>query len=154
AREYILDDEDEKAAETYAQLVERFPAGTFAERATWKAGWWAFRTKNFAETVRLFEHGAATFPRSDYRPSWLYWTGRAYDQLGDRTAATERFRLTATDYLNSYYGRLAWRQLEQRSEGTVTAGVRRNSPAGGDPPPNVKSIGRLMRVGLFSPAPQ
>ena len=131
AREYILDDEDEKAAETFAQMVERFPSGAFAERATWKAGWWAFRTKDFAETVRLFEHGAATFPRSDYRPSWLYWSARAYDQLGDRVAATDRYRLTATDYLNSYYGRLAWRQLEQRNEASVTAGVRRGASGAG-----------------------
>jgi peptidoglycan lytic transglycosylase len=152
AREYILDDEDEKAAQTYALMVERFPAGSFAERATWKAGWWAFRTKNFAETIRLYEHGAATFPRSDYRPSWLYWSARAYDQLGDRAAATDRYRLTATDYLNSYYGRLAWRQLEQRDEATVTAGVRRTSPAAGDPPPNVKRIARLIELGLYRPA--
>ena len=152
AREYILDDEDEKAAEAYAQMVERFPAGAFAERATWKAGWWAFRAKNFAETVRLYEQGAATFPRSDYRPSWLYWTARAYDQLGHRAAATDRYRLTATDYLNSYYGRLAWRQLEQRSEATVTPGVRRNVVAASDPPPNVKRISRLIELGLYRPA--
>ena len=133
-------------------MVERFPAGSFAERAAWKAGWWAFREKNFAETVRLYEHGAATFPRSDYRPSWLYWSARAYDQLGDRAAATDRYRLTATDYLNSYYGRLAWRQLEQRNEASVTAGVRRGTPAGGDPPPNVKRIARLIELGLYRPA--
>jgi soluble lytic murein transglycosylase len=151
AREYILDDEDEKAAQIYSQMVERFPAGAFAERAIWKAGWWAYREKNFAEAVRLFEHGAATFPRSDYRPSWLYWSARAYDQLGNAPQATDRFRLTATDYLNSYYGRLAWKQLEQRKEATVTPGVRR-TVAPPDPPPNVKRIARLMELGLYRPA--
>jgi soluble lytic murein transglycosylase len=152
AREYILEDEDAKAADIYAQIVERFPSGAFAERAVWKAGWWAFRSKNFAETVRLFEHGAATFPRSDYRPSWLYWSARAYDQMGDRVAATDRFHLTATDYLNSYYGRLAWRQLEQRSEASVTAGVRRQAVLPPAPPPNARRIGRLIELGLYRPA--
>ena len=51
-------------------------------------------------------------------PSWLYWSARAYDGLGDRAAATERFRLAATDYLNTYYGRLAWDALEERNEAT------------------------------------
>jgi soluble lytic murein transglycosylase len=152
ARRHILDDEDGKAAAVYTQLVARFPSGAFAERAVWKAGWWAYREKNFAETVRLFEHGAATFPRSDFRPSWLYWSARAYDRLGDATAATERYRLTATDYLNTYYGRLAWRQLEQRQEATVTPGIRRAIVTPPSPPPNVDRISRLIELGLYRPA--
>lgn len=152
ARHYVLADEDGKAAEVYARLVARFPSGAFAERATWKAGWWAYREKNFRETVRSFEQGAATFPRSDYRPSWLYWSARAYDQLGDRAAATDRYRLAATDYLNSYYGRLAWQRLEQRSEATVIPGVRRALVTPPSPPPNVTRIARLIALGLYRPA--
>ena len=76
ARHYVLADEDGEAAKIYARMINQFPTGVFAERATWKAGWWAYREKNFRETIRVFEKGAATFPRSDYRPSWLYWTAR------------------------------------------------------------------------------
>jgi soluble lytic murein transglycosylase len=54
--------------------------------------------------------------------------------------------------LNSYYGRLAWRQLQQRNEATVTAGVRRNPVAPVDPPPNVKRIARLIELSLYRPA--
>jgi soluble lytic murein transglycosylase len=152
ARHYVLDDEDGKAAAVYTRLIERFPSGAFAERATWKAGWWAYREKNFQETIRVFERGAATFPRSDYRPSWLYWSARSYDHLGDRAAATDRYRLTATDYLNTYYGRLAWRQLEQRSEATVTPGVRRALVTPPDPPPTAATIAKLIEAGLYRPA--
>jgi soluble lytic murein transglycosylase len=72
--------------------------------------------------------------------------------MGDRVAATDRFHLTATDYLNSYYGRLAWRQLEQRSEASVTAGVRRQAVLPPAPPPNARRIGRLIELGLYRPA--
>lgn len=176
ARRHVLDDEDGRAAEVYAQMVERFPAGALAERAVWKAGWWAYRQKNFIETVRLFEHGAATFPRSDYRPSWLYWSARAYDHVGNRLAAIDRYGLTSADYLNTYYGRLAWKRLQERdaaeakssvpgaaaskpSPGLTKAAASTASP--GDrravvtlppPPPTVSRIKRLIELGLYRPA--
>ena len=33
------------------------------------------------DLFQAFERAAADFPRSDYRPSWLYWTARAYEAL-------------------------------------------------------------------------
>ncbi|MBA3272123.1 MAG: transglycosylase SLT domain-containing protein, partial [Acidobacteria bacterium] len=152
ARRHVLDDEDGKAAAVYTRMIDRFPAGAFAERATWKAGWWAYRQKNFRETIRVFERATASFPRSDYRPSWLYWTARAYEQLGQKPVAVERYRLTATDYLNTYYGRLAWQRLGGHSEASVTPGVRRESMAPPTAPPNVPTIRRLIERGLYRPA--
>ena len=151
ARRHVLDDDDERAAKVYTRMVDRFPAGAFAERGAWKAGWWAYRQKNFAETIRVFERGAAMFPRSDYRPSWLYWTARAYEQMGEKLKAVERYRLTSTDYFNTYYGRLAWKRLEEHGEATVTAGIRR-ATAPPAPPPNLEIIRRLLAAGLFRPA--
>lgn len=152
ARRYVLDDDDETAAKVYTRMVDRFPAGAFAERGAWKAGWWAYRQKNFAETVRVFERGVANFPRSDYRPSWLYWTARSYEQMGDRQKAVDRYRLTATDYLNTYYGRLAWKRLEDLKQATVTPGTRRiiaDPPAA---PANIETIKALISAGLYRPA--
>ena len=40
-----------------------------------------------AETVQVFESAAAAFPRADYRPAWIYWSGRARDRMGDSTGA-------------------------------------------------------------------
>jgi soluble lytic murein transglycosylase len=152
ARRYVLDDDDEAAAEVYGRMVDRFPSGVFAERGAWKAGWWAYRQKNFAETVRLFERAAATFPRSDYRPSWLYWTARSYEQTGERAKAVERYRLLATDYLNTYYGRLTWRRLQDLNEATITPGVRRAIAVPPAAPPNIELVQALLRAGLFRPA--
>jgi soluble lytic murein transglycosylase len=152
ARRYVLDDEDGKAAEVYTRMVDRFPSGAHAERAAWKAGWWAYRQKNFQETVRVFERGAAAFPRSDYRPSWLYWTARSYEQMGETSRAVERYRLTITDYLNTYYGRLSSKRLEALHEATVTQGVRRALIAPPAPPANAATITRLIETGLYRPA--
>ena len=64
-------------------------------------------SRQYAETIRVFERGAANFPRSDYRPAWLYWSARAYEALGEAERARARHTLSATDYYNSYYGRLS-----------------------------------------------
>ena len=74
---YILENEDELAAQTFAELFKKFPAGVRLERAAWKAGWWSYKNGDYASTVRIFEDAAAAFPRSDYRPSYLYWAARA-----------------------------------------------------------------------------
>jgi soluble lytic murein transglycosylase len=152
ARRYVLDDDDETAATIYTRMIDRFPAGVFAERGAWKAGWWAYRQRNFAETVRIFERAAANFPRSDYRPSWLYWTARAYEQSGERDKAVERYRLLATDYLNTYYGRLTWKRLEALNEASITPGVRRTTITASSPPPNIDLVRALIRAGLYRPA--
>jgi soluble lytic murein transglycosylase len=116
---YILEDSDDDAARTFKELYERFPSGARSERAAWKYGWWAYTRGHFAETVRVFESAAATFPRSNYRPSFLYWAARSHAKLGQRPQADSRLRLVFTDYANSYYGRLAARRLEPRADALV-----------------------------------
>jgi TolA-binding protein len=121
ANHYVVSDQDALAGQTFREMVEKFPTGARAERAAWKYGWWEYRNGEYQETVRLFETAASTFPRSDYRPSYLYWAARAHQKLGETTQADARLRLVFTDYGNSYYGRLAERQLERRADLTTTA---------------------------------
>ena len=114
ATSYIREDEDDLADRTFRELYERFPSGRYAERAAWKIGWRAYRAGDYRETATVFSRASADFPRSDYRPSWLYWAGRAYEALGERTQAQARFTVAALDYLNSYYGRLAIARVDGR----------------------------------------
>ena len=111
---YIRENDDESADRTFRELYEKFPAGRYAERAAWKIGWRGYRNGDYRETARVFARAAADFPRSDYRPSWLYWSGRAHDALGERPQAQARYTLAALDYMNSYYGRLALARLDGR----------------------------------------
>lgn len=112
---YILTNEDALAAKVFREGYEKFPSGTRAERAAWKAGWYAYKTGDYADTIRLFESAAAQFSRSDYRPSFLYWASRAHRRLGAATQSDARLRLVYADYANSYYGRLAERHLTRRA---------------------------------------
>jgi TolA-binding protein len=48
---YILSDEDEQADAVFRELYAKYPRGSYAERAAWRAGWWAFRRRSRAPTT-------------------------------------------------------------------------------------------------------
>ena len=156
ATHYILQSDDESAERTFREMYEKFPTGHYAERAAWKLGWWAYRNAQYAETIRIFEGAAAHFPRSDYRPPWLYWSARAHEALRELALAEARLTLVETDYRNSYYGRLASKRLDtarpvriQNSEFEI-----QNSEAEASVPlpPNETLIRTLLGLELYDQA--
>jgi soluble lytic murein transglycosylase-like protein/TolA-binding protein len=126
---YILVDDDDQAMEVFKLYLERFPTGRYAQRAAWKLGWVRYREGEYQTAINIFEQAAAHFPRSDYRPPYLYWTARAYDRLNQPDRANARYALVSVDYLNSYYGRLAEAQLKARNIGPDKRRELANDPA-------------------------
>jgi peptidoglycan lytic transglycosylase len=149
---YILKNDDAAAAQAFAELYRRFPGGPRAERAAWKAGWWSYKNGEYAETVRIFEQAAAAFPRSDYRPSFLYWSARSHGKLNAGPNAESRMRLILADYANSYYGRLAARTLPRaaRAVDVVPAGHRTIIDRAD--PPTAPLIRTLLAAELYDDA--
>lgn len=163
ATHYILVDEDRLAEETFKRLLSAFPAGRHAPRAAWRAGWFAYRQGRHAEATEIFEQAAQTFPRSDYRPPWIYWAARSRDQLGDPRIANRLYGILVADYQNSYYGRLASGTLTSRKvepmaiAATVAppAGMRdevRRAAALRELPSNEPTIRALIAHGLYDDA--
>ena len=157
---HILADEDEKAAASFAAQYARFPTGAFADRAAWRAGWWAYKEKRFAETIRIFEGAAVAMRRADYRPGWLYWTARAHQELGRRDEALDAYRKVIADYRNSYYGRAARQEAErllasQRPAGGSVSPAKLTWPASLTPgarPANATLIEHLLAAGMYDEA--
>ncbi len=155
---YIQRDRDDEADAVLRAMYTRFPRGRYAERAAWKSGWTSYRRGDMSEAVRIFETAAATFARSDYRPAWLYWSGRARAAMGDGPGATARLQLTITDYDNTYYGRLATAILQKQgtARGASTLVFARSAAElGGEEeyfPPTEATIRMLLALGLYEPA--
>ena len=153
ASHYIIQNDDAEADRIFRELYQRFPQGRHAQRAAWKVGWWAYKNGELAETVRIFEEAAGAFPRADWRPAWIYWSARAHDGLGNVEQANARYRLTATDYLNSYYGRLAAKLLADRKEPPVTPAVSTNEATTDDTGLQTDALIRqLVRLELYDDA--
>jgi soluble lytic murein transglycosylase len=161
ATQHIRQDDDEEAVETFRAMVDRYPNGHYGDRAAWKFGWWAYKNGRYADAIRAFEVAAAFYARSDYRPMWLYWAARAHEALKNQTVADQRYVLVATDYLNSYYGRLAVARLAARG---VAAPQRRliadvsqapeddGAIAPARLPDNQQTIRALLSLGLHDQA--
>jgi soluble lytic murein transglycosylase len=152
---YVKHDDDAAADEVFRESYQKFPKGNYAERAAWKIGWRSYRQKRYTETIAYFERASYDFPRSDFRPSWLYWSARAYDQLKQATAAQQRYNLCVTDYLNSYYGRLAAQHLVTPVPHPVAIADRVTTtdialPA--TPPPTSALIRALLTAELYDDA--
>jgi soluble lytic murein transglycosylase len=153
ATHYIVSDDDERADAVFREMYAKFPKGAFAERAAWRAGWWAYRHGRHQDTVAFFESAVAAFPRSDYRPAYLYWSARAREQLGDKHGAAAVYRIATTDYLNIYYGRLAFNRL--LGIGIEAASSRLDAgppPAAWAAPPTGELIRLLIALGLHEQA--
>lgn len=153
---FIRKDDDEQADLVFRELYDKYPRGVYAERAAWKAGWRAYRQRRYADTVGYFERAAFDFPRSDYRPSWLYWAGRAREQLNDKGTAESRYSLVAADYLNSYYGRLAFNRMNRPAPPKPLPeqvnGVPTDIPLLAEPPPTAPLIRALLDAQMYEDA--
>ncbi|HSC26702.1 MAG TPA: transglycosylase SLT domain-containing protein [Vicinamibacterales bacterium] len=149
---YILANRDDLAAETFRELHEKFPSGPRGERAAWKYGWWSYKNGEYAETARVFESAALTFPRSNYRPSFLYWAGRSLGKLGEASSAQARLRLTFTDYGSSYYGRLAASQLPRDVRIAALPAVHQRPAAEQVDLPTIHLVRLLLANGFFDDA--
>jgi soluble lytic murein transglycosylase len=168
ATHYILASDPARAAEVFGEQYAKFPTGARAERAAWRRGWWDYKEANYAETIRIFERAAVDFPRSDYRPAWLYWAARSHEKLRAREAAHDRYLLVAEDYLNSYYGRLAAGRLQSADRsslqlaGIIRTGAAAGGHGGGEDeghvagesslPPTRQLVRLLLALGLFDEA--
>ena len=149
---YVKLDDDAKADDVFRELWRRFPGSRYSERAAWKIGWWAYKNGRFADAAQAFEAGAAAFPRADTRPAWLYWSGRAHDQMGEPAVANARYRLEIADYQNSYYGRLAEKILDARGEPDVDSNSRIVPVSGHVQIPTAATIRQLVAVDMYDAA--
>jgi soluble lytic murein transglycosylase len=161
AQFHTLANDDAKAAAVFAESYRRFPQGALAERAAWKAGWWAYRTADYATAVRIFDSAAAGMRRADTRPAWLYWAARARANQAQTESALAAYARAIADYRNTYYGRAAIRDTEAIQAAMRPAGAGPVSPAslsfpatvsGGARPDNASLIEALLSAGMYDDA--
>lgn len=156
---YIVEDEDDRAVEAFRELFDRFSSGRHADRAAWHIGWSAYKQARYQEVIDVFERAAMLHPRSNYRPSYLYWSARAYAHLGRAEAARDRYALTVTDYGGSYYGRQAAARLGHDADAAGTGAARQaardgaaDAAAARTLPPTSALIRLLIGIGHFDAA--
>ena len=128
---YLLKRDYDRAIDYFRELQERFPNGSHASSAHWKAAWLAFRQGRTDEARREFEQQVELYPDSAEIPAALYWRARLAEEEGNPAMARAFYQKLTDRFLNYYYAEFG----RQRLKGLPSGGAAsQGSPA--EPPPH------------------
>ncbi len=118
---YLLRRDYDHAIDAYRELQARFPNGTRASYAHWKAAWLTLRQGRKDEAKKEFEEQIALFPASNEVPAAVYWRGRLAEDDGDNAKARACFQKLSDRFRNYYYADLARKELKKLPAAGTTA---------------------------------
>ena len=108
------DGRDDDARTFFRQAATRYPSGALGASARFRAAILAFVTGDVRTAALELDTLALHRPRSTETLAGLYWSGRAWGQLGDSANARTRWADVITRDPGSYYAMLAARRLQQQ----------------------------------------
>ena len=109
---YLLKRDYDQAIDYFRELQQRFPNGTRASYAHWKAAWLAFRQGRTAEARQGFENQLALYPDSAEIPAALYWRARLAEEEGNPAMARAFYQKLSDRFRNYYYAEFGRQRLQ------------------------------------------
>jgi soluble lytic murein transglycosylase len=109
---YLLKRDYDRAIDYFRELQERFPKGTHASSAHWKAAWLTFRQGKTDEARLEFENQIALYPDSAEIPNALYWRARLAEEEGNPAMARAFYQKLTDRFKNYYYAELGRQRLK------------------------------------------
>lgn len=116
------DGRDDDARTFFRRAATTYPSGALGASARFRAAILAFVTEDFRTAALELDTLSLHRPRNSETLAGLYWSGRAWEQLGDSATARARWSETITREPASYYAMLAARRLH-REPWAPTAGT-------------------------------
>jgi soluble lytic murein transglycosylase len=108
---YLLRRDYEHAIDSYHELQQRFPSGSHASYAHWKASWLTLRMGRNAEAAKGFDEQIALYPAFAETPAALYWRARLAEEDNNPAMASAYYQKLNSRFRNYYYGVLAQQRL-------------------------------------------
>lgn len=111
---------DEEPFEVTRGILERLralePEDTTGAEHLWRQGWNAFQRRNWSGAIGWWAELAALYPDHRSSRSGRYWTGRAFEALGQGDRAQEIFRQVASSDTTDFYRRYALARLDPSAD--------------------------------------
>ena len=104
---------DDDARAFFRRTATSYPSGALGASARFRAAILAFVKDDFRTAALELDTLSLHRPRNSETLAGLYWSGRAWEQLGDSTTARARWSEAITREPASYYAMLAARRLQQ-----------------------------------------
>jgi soluble lytic murein transglycosylase len=112
---HLVHHEYDQALDAFRELQQRFPKGSKASYAHWKAAWLTLRMGRNDEAQKLFEEQIAAYPGGNEANAALYWRARLAEEGNDLVMARAYYQKLSDRYRNYYYAELARQRLKQLS---------------------------------------
>ena len=119
----LVHHEYDQALDAFRELQQRFPKGSKASYAHWKAAWLTLRMGRNDEAMKLFEEQIAAYAGGNEANAALYWRARLAEEDNDPTMARAFYQKLSDRYRNYYYAELARQRLKKLPAGTDPPGV-------------------------------
>ena len=108
---HLVHHERDQALDAFRELQERFPTGSRASYAHWKAAWLTMRAGRREEAKKQFEEQIALYPDGNETSAALYWRARLAEEDNQPAMARAFYQKLSDRYRNYYYAELGRERL-------------------------------------------
>jgi soluble lytic murein transglycosylase len=117
---HLVHREYDQALDAFRELQQRFPNGSRASYAHWKAAWLTFRLGRIDEARKQFEEQIAIYPDGNETSAALYWRARLAEEDKDSAMARAFYQKLSERYRNYYYAELGRERMTKLPASATT----------------------------------
>jgi soluble lytic murein transglycosylase len=107
----LVHHEYQQALDAFQELQQRFPNGSRASYAHWKAAWLTLRQGHNDEAKKQFEEQIFLYPAGNETSAALYWRARLAEEDNQPAMARVYYQKLSDRYRNYYYAELGRQRL-------------------------------------------
>jgi soluble lytic murein transglycosylase len=119
---HLVHHEYDQALDAYRELQQRFPNGSRASYAHWKAAWLTLRQGRNDEAKKEFDEQIGLYPGGNETSAALYWRARLAEEDNQPQMARAYYQKLSGRYRNYYYAELGRQRLTKLPMGTDPPG--------------------------------
>ena len=119
---HLVHHEYDQALDAFRELQQRFPSGSRASYAHWKAAWLTLRFGRNDEAKKQFDEQIAMYPGGNETSAALYWRARLAEEDNQPALARAYYQKLSDRFRNYYYAELGRERLKHLPESTTPPG--------------------------------
>jgi soluble lytic murein transglycosylase len=113
---HLVHHEYDQALDAFRESQQRFPTGSRASYAHWKAAWLTLRFGRNEEAKKQFDEQIAVYPAGNETSAALYWRARLAEEDNQPGMARAYYQKLSDRYRNYYYAELGRERLQKLPE--------------------------------------
>jgi soluble lytic murein transglycosylase len=110
---HLVHREYDQALDAFRELQQRFPTGSRAAYAHWKAAWLTLRQGRNDEAKKEFDEQIALYPGANETSAALYWRARLAEEDNQPGMARAYYQKLSDRFRNYYYAELGRQRLQK-----------------------------------------